>query len=191
MLDRGEVTRLLDQLNGGDSTAIERIVPLVYDELHRMAQNKLRIERCGHTLQPTALVHEAYLRMIHQRQPDYQGRTHFLAIAARVMRQILVDHSRRVNAVRRGGEKRPLDEVLNFAATDEREILDLDIALTRLEEHDAIMAQLIEMRYFGGLTAEESASLTKLEVPDVRRRLRVAQAWLAREMGAAANSAPA
>ena len=188
----GDVTRLLDELNGGDASAIDRLTPLIYDELHRLAERRLRSERADHTLQPTALVHEAYIRMLGQQKPDFTGRSHFLAICARVMRQILVDHSRRVNAARRGsGEKQPLDAVAPFLAADGAEILDLDMALNRLAEQDPMLARLTEMRYFGGLTAEESACLTGLEVKDVRKGLRMAQAWLSRELGSRASSASA
>jgi RNA polymerase sigma factor (TIGR02999 family) len=155
----------------------------VYDELCRIAERKLRSERAGHTLQPTALVHEAYVRLLEQNQPDYQNRAQFFGIAARVMRQILVDHARRTAAAKRGGEKLPLEDFHEPAAPEEPEILDLEMALSRLETQDETKARLIELRYFGGLTAEESATVTGMNVAQVRRELRVAQAWLSREMG--------
>ena len=191
MNDPAPVTRLLGALREGNRAALDQLMPLVYDELRRIADARLRAERPGHTLQPTALVHEAFLRMVGQQQPDFQSRSQFFAIAARVMRQILVDHARRTAAAKRGGEKRPIDEALAKAGSDPAELLDLDVALSRLEEQDVRKARLIEMRFFGGLTAEESAEVAGVSVADVRRELRVAQAWLSRQMSAKSQAGSA
>jgi RNA polymerase sigma factor (TIGR02999 family) len=189
MSDPAPVTRLLGDLRAGDRSALDRLMPLVYDELRRIADGRLRSERRDHTLQPTALVHEAFIRMVDQRQPDFQSRAQFFAIAGRVMRQILVDHARRARAAKRGGEKQPLDPSVEPATQNPERMLDLDLALTRLEEQDENKARLVEMRYFGGLTAEESAAITGLSVGEVRRELRVAQAWLSRDMATNSLSA--
>jgi RNA polymerase sigma-70 factor (ECF subfamily) len=188
MSEPAAVTRLLGDLRSGDRTALDRLMPLVYDELRRIADRRLRNERSAHTLQPTALVHEAFLRMVDQQQPDFQSRAQFFAIAARVMRQILVDHARRAGAAKRGGERWQLDESMEAAGPNPERMLHLDLALTRLAEQDARKAQLVEMRYFGGLSAEESASVTGLSVAEVRRELRVAQAWLSRNMSSTSQA---
>ncbi|HZU25244.1 MAG TPA: sigma-70 family RNA polymerase sigma factor [Bryobacteraceae bacterium] len=190
MSEPAPVTRLLGDLRAGDRSALDRLMPLVYDELRRIADGRLRGERRDHTLQPTALVHEAFLRMVDQRQPDFQSRAQFFAIAGRVMRQILVDHARKAGAAKRGGEKQSLDASVEPAGQDPERMLHLDLALTRLEEQDERKARLVEMRYFGGLTAEESATITGLSVPEVRRELRVAQAWLSRDMSSNAAFQP-
>jgi RNA polymerase sigma factor (TIGR02999 family) len=184
MPDTGAVTLLLHEVAGGDKTALDRLMPLIYDELRSIANRQLRRERSGHTLQPTALVHEVYARMIDGDQPDCRDRTHFLSIAAQVMRRILIDHARSHNAGKRGGggEKLPLEAAGNAVRDRPAILLALDDALTALERQDARKARLIEMRYFGGLTAEESAAVLDLEVGQVRRELRIAQAWLQREM---------
>ena len=178
------ITVLLQDLQAGDKRALDRLVPLVYSELHRIASGYLRGERHGHTLQPTALVHEAYLRLIGQNQPDYQNRAHFFGVAAQVMRQILVDHARRSKAAKRGGggERVPLDEALELPSGRAAAVVALDDALEVLRKCDERKARLVELRFFGGLTAEESAELLDLPVQTVRRELRVAQAWLEREL---------
>ena len=161
---------------------MDRLFPLVYAELRRLADSSLRRERPGHTLQRTALVHEAYLRLIGNSQPDFEDRAHFLGIAARTMRQILVDYARRRNAGKRSAALRePLEEA-SAAIERPASMIQLDDALSDLEKQDPRKARLIEMRFFGGLTAEESASVLGLAVPAVRRELRLAQAWLEREL---------
>jgi RNA polymerase sigma factor (TIGR02999 family) len=164
---------------------MDRLFPLVYLDLRRLADCCLRRERPDHTLQRTALVHEAYLRLRGEGRPDFQDRTHFLRLAARVMRQILVDHARRRNVGKRAALQVPLGEANNAAIAVEKPTLmiQLDDALGELERRDERKARLIEMRFFTGLTAEESASILHMEVRDVRRELRLAQAWLGREMG--------
>lgn len=177
------ITQLLHQVKTGDRTAMDRLFPVVYAELRRLADACLRRERPGHTLQRTALVHEAYLRLVGQNQPNYQDRAHFLGIAARIMRQILVDHARKHKAGKRdGGVRLTLDEAMDVPAARDRLMIDLDDALGELERRDEHKAKLIEMRFFGGLTAEETSTVTGLPVSDVRRELRLAQAWIEREM---------
>ena len=183
------VTVFLQRFAAGDKKALDHLIPLVYAELQKIAGGYLRNERPGHTLQPTALVHEAYARLLKQDQPDYQNRSHFMAIAAQVMRQILIDHARSRNAAKRGrGEAKFSIEQAGEIPVDRPSILiDIDDALQELSRKDAIKARLIEMRFFGGLTAEESAEAIGLPVPEVRRHLRVAQAWLQRELDRTGN----
>jgi RNA polymerase sigma factor (TIGR02999 family) len=178
------ITLMLREFAAGDKSALDRLMPLLYAELQRLARKHLRSERRGHTLQPTALVHEAYRRMIGSDHPDYHSRAQFLGVAARVMRQILIDHARIRNAEKRGGGEAPapLDDAMDRALERPAAILALDEALRSLEQSDPGKANLIEMRYFGGLTAEESADFLHLPVDKVRSELRVAQAWLRREL---------
>jgi RNA polymerase sigma-70 factor (ECF subfamily) len=178
------VTLLLRELAEGDQAALDRLIPLVYDELRRIARGQLRRERLGHTLQPTALVNEVYARMVGQEQPDYRDRVHFLAVAARAMRRILIDYARGHNAGKRGDGQAvlQLDEAQKVSAERPMLVVALDDAMQALEQQDALKARLIEMRFFGGLSAEESATVLNLNVLEVRRELRLAQAWLQREM---------
>lgn len=187
MIDEAEpqaVTALLQDLTHGDKDALNRIVSLLYKELRRIADGYLRREHQPTTLQPTALVNEAYVRLVGQDQPDYRNRSHFLGIAARVMRQVLVDHARARVAHKRGTgiEKLPLDEARDACVEKPAVMIRLDDALRALEQHDERKAKLVEMRFFGGLTAEESAALLKLPVATVRRELRIAHAWLQRQL---------
>jgi RNA polymerase sigma factor (TIGR02999 family) len=187
------VTEFLQRFAEGDKSALDHVIPLVYTELQKLAGGYLRNERPGHTLQPTALVHEAYARLVKQAQPDYRSRAHFMGVAAQVMRQILIDHARRRNAAKRGAGE------ANFSVEQEGEIpvgrpsilIAIDDALDELGRQDALKAKLVEMRFFGGLTAEESAEVTGLEVTEVRRHLRVAQAWLQRELDRTSNESAA
>jgi RNA polymerase sigma factor (TIGR02999 family) len=178
------ITLILQDLADGDKDALNRLVPLVYAELRKLADSHLRKERPGNTLQPTALVHEAYIRLVGQDQPDFRSRSHFLGIASHVMRQILIDHARSRKAGKRGGgmPKYSLDEALNAAVERPSIMLAIDDALRELERKDPRKTKLIEMRFFGGLTAEESAAILELPVEKVRGELRVAQAWLQREL---------
>lgn len=191
MAENLPITVLLHAFSDGDKAALNDLIPLVYAELRKIADGHLRHERPGHTLQPTALVHEAYARLIEQKQPDYRDRVHFLAVAAQVMRQILIDHARRKFAAKRGGSrpKYSLDEACDAAVEKPSLMIDLDDALKALETHDPMKARLIEMRFFGGLTAEESAEVLRLPVNEVRRGLRIAQAWLQRELDRTAAEA--
>jgi RNA polymerase sigma factor (TIGR02999 family) len=177
------VTQLLRQAKAGDRKALDQLFPIVYAELRHLADACLRRERPGHTLQRTALVHEAYLRLVGQNQPNYQDRIHFLGIAARIMRQILVDHARKRKAGKRdGGLRLSLNDAIDTPVTRDRLMIELDDALAELERRDAQKAKLIEMRFFGGMTAEETSAVTDLPVNEVRRELRLAQAWIEREM---------
>src|SRR5215469_16920021 len=152
-----EVTRLLAEWRAGNERAVGELIPLVYGELRRLAAAYLRAERRGHTLQPTALVHEAYVRLVAQSSPDWQGRSHFYGVAARVMRQILVDHARRKQAKKRAGKPVPLEQAVSFQPDRSAELVALDISLTDLEKIDARMCQAVELRYFAGLTMDEIA----------------------------------
>jgi RNA polymerase sigma factor (TIGR02999 family) len=178
------ITVLVHEYANGDKAALDRLLPLVYSELRRIAQKHLRDERSGHTLQPTALVHEMYARLAGQSPPDLRDRIHFLSVSAHVMRQILIDHARTKYAQKRGGrsEKLSLDEARDACMEKPGIMVRIDDALNQLASHDPRKAKLIEMRFFGGLTAEESAVVLDLPVHVVRRDLRVAQAWLQREL---------
>jgi RNA polymerase sigma-70 factor (ECF subfamily) len=184
MSEPEQITRLLKAWKDGDPSALERVTPLIYDELHRVAQAYLRSERSDHTLVPTALVNEAYLRLIGQDQPDWQSRKHFLGVAAHVMRQILVDHARRQRAGKRGSGAKPveLDSAGPLATAFKSDLLDLDDALTSLEKQDERKSKAIELRFFGGLTLEEVGETMGLSAATVHRELKMAQAWLAREL---------
>jgi RNA polymerase sigma-70 factor, ECF subfamily len=178
------ITIALQDLAKGDPTALDRVMPFVYAELRRLAGHYLRQERKEHTLQPTALVHEAYFKLVGQNHPAYQNRSHFLGIAAHAMRQILIDHARTRNASKRGGGQAvfSIDECMDAPLERPSALIEVDDALKALEVHDARKAQLIEMRFFGGMTAEESADALNLPVQTVRGELRIAQAWLRREL---------
>lgn len=179
------VTTLVHNYANGDRASLNSLMPLVYPELRRMAQRHLRNERPDHTLQATALVNELYMRLNGQTPPAaVHDRPHFLAVASQVMRQVLVDHARLKYAQKRGGrqEMLPLDESLDACMEKPGILEQVDDALDQLARHDPRKAQLIEMRFFGGLTAEESAGALGLPVQVVRRELRVAQAWLQREL---------
>ena len=179
-----DVTQLLVQWSEGSESAFEALAPLVYNELRQRARNYLRHERPDHTLQPTALLHEAYLRMIGEHLPAWQNRAHFFAIASRAMRQILVDHARRRGAGKRGSGVVDvcLDEALIPAQAENFNILALDEALSKLESFDARKCRVVEMRYFGGCTVEEVAEALGVSVITVIRETRVAEAWLRRSM---------
>lgn len=184
MSDALPVTRLLQDVAQGDKQAFDQLLPLLYRELRQLAASSLRRERSDHTLQPTALVNEAYLRMIRQDQPDFRSRSHFFGVAAQVMRQILVDHARSRSAAKRGGGavKYQLNEALPYS--DERPdlMIALDDALTTLAAQSPLKAKLVEMTYFGGLTQEECGQVLDLPPHTVHRELRLARAWLQREL---------
>jgi RNA polymerase sigma factor (TIGR02999 family) len=178
------ITELLQEFASGDKGALDRLLPLIYPELRRLARSYMRNENPGHTLQATALVHEAYARLVKQDQPDYSNRAHFMGVAAQVMRQILIDHARSRDAGKRGGglAKVSLELAAGVPDADPSMIIAVDAALQALARNDSLKARLVEMRFFGGMTAEESAEVLKLPVAEVRRHLRVGQAWLQREL---------
>lgn len=179
----GEVTRLLREMGAGDKEAMNRLLPLVYEELRRLAASYFRRERVEHTLQPTALVHEAYLRMVDQREP-IQSRGHFMALAATQMRRILVDYARLQHAERRGGgaERVLLEDTIGMAGPRPVDVMALDAALGKLEALDPELARLVELRFFGGLTVEETAEVMGNSTATVKRSWSSARAFLRREM---------
>ena len=185
-----EITRLLRAWGRGDSAALDRLTPLVYEQLHRMARRYMRNERPGHTLQTTALVNEAFLRLVDTRDLDWTDRAHFFAVCARVMRRILVDAARSRAAIKRGGQA---DRVEHASATDldqlptsgaemSAQVCALDDALNELARIDPRRAQVIELRFFGGLTVEETGQVLEISPQTVMRDWRLARAWLAREL---------
>lgn len=185
---RGEVTELLQQMVEGRPSAGEILMPLVYEELRKIARGFMRRERSSHTLQPTALVHEAYLRMLGQKQVSWEGRGHFFSVAARMMRRILVDACRRRIRQKRGGgaphEGLTASQIAGPNGEFEQiDVLALDEALERLGVQDRRMVQIVELRFFAGLTVEEIASALQISEPTVKRSWSVARAWLARELG--------
>lgn len=182
----GDVTRLLAQLREGNQEAADRLVPLVYDELRRMAGAYMRRERPGHTLQATALVHEAYLRLVVQ-EPA-QNRAHFFAIAAHTMRQVLVDYARQRGAGKRGGpgaRRVDIDGELLIAAEALEDVIAIDEALERLTQIDPRQSRLVELRFFAGLDVEEAAEVMAVSPTTIKREWRSAKAWLQRELAAA------
>ena len=187
----GEITELLNRLNAGDTSAREPLLAVVYDELRRSARARMRRERVDNTLQPTALVHEVWLRVIQQREWNLKNRADFFAMAAAMMRRILIDHARAVNAGKRGGDKVfvPLENAMAVAIEYPPYLLDLHRALERLAQVDQHRARIVELRFFGGLSDEEVAEITGVSSTTVYRQWRAARAWLSREL--AENSAQA
>ena len=183
-MDHRDVTGLLVKWGQGEEGVIDQILPAVYDELRRIAGRFIHRERIDHTLQPTALINEAYLRLVDQRQVTVNNRAHFFGIAARVMRQILVEHARARHAAKRGGTAIhvQLDEGLHGIDQSAAELVTLDEALERLAKMDAQQSRIVELRYFGGLTIEETAEALKVSPATVKRSWTVARAWLKREV---------
>lgn len=181
------VTGLLAALVAGERDAADRLLPIVYRELRAIAAARMANERAGHTLTPTALVHESYLRLVGSSLPAFRDRRHFLAIAATAMRRVLIDHARGARRDKRGGVDAPLSlgAVVDQVSTDPTELLILDDALTRLGENDAQMARVVELRYFGGLDVKETAEVMGISPRSVNRAWTAARAWLGREIGAA------
>jgi RNA polymerase sigma factor (TIGR02999 family) len=179
-----DVTEILNKWRDGDREALEKLIPLVYDELRRQAARYLRRERPGHTLQTTALINEAYLRLVNQQNIQWENRSHFYAIAARLMRQILVDHARKRQAAKRGGSdiKVQFEEEMVISAGENVDLLALDEALTRLAEIDPQQSRIVELRYFSGLSVEETAELLSVSSRTVKRDWNVAKAWLRRQI---------
>jgi RNA polymerase sigma-70 factor (ECF subfamily) len=179
--DPGEVTVLLRQISDGDAHAIERLIPLVLHELRRLAKLQLRNERPDHTLQPTALVNEAYIRLVSDQARDWQSRAHFIGVSASVMRRVLVDHARRKQALKRGGAGHSAVDIENYAAFSDQqaeELLTLNIALDRLEEMSPRQRRVVELRYFGGLSLEETSEVLNVSPITVRRDWLAAKTWL-------------
>jgi RNA polymerase sigma factor (TIGR02999 family) len=183
--DRSNITEMLHQWTRGKTEVMNDLLPMIYDELHKRAKAYLRRERQNHTLQPTALVHEAYLKLVDQRDDNWQSREHFFAIAAQAMRRILVDHARNRHRLKRGGsnEDLPLEEAL-LAVADESnvDLIALDEAMAKLAEFDPQRERIVELRYFGGLTVDEAAKALGISRATAARDWQVAKAWLHREM---------
>lgn len=184
MAAKNDVTSLLNEARKGNKEALDAMLPLVYDELKRVAGNQLRNERGDHTLQATALVHEAYMRLLEQREVDWRNRVHFFSIAAEMMRRILVNYAVQRNAKKRGdgAAKLELDEALGY--TDERgiDIVSLDETLNDLAKLDPVQARIVELRFFGGLTIEETAAAMEVSDSTVKREWRMAKAWMKARM---------
>lgn len=177
------VTELLIRWRAGDQEALRALVPLIYEELRAMAHGLLRSERPGHTLQSTALVHEAYLKLVKQGPPEVHNRAHFFAVAARLMRQILVDYARNRGAAKRGAAYRvELEEGLETPGKEAVDVVALDDALNELTKRDAQQGQIVELRFFGGLTLEETAEVLDISAATVKRDWKLAKAWITREL---------
>jgi RNA polymerase sigma factor (TIGR02999 family) len=182
-----QIIVLLQRMREGDPAALDELMPLVYGELRRIARSFMRSQRPGHTLQPTALVNEAFIKLFEDGQPVMGDRAHFLALMSRVMRQVLVDHARALGAAKRGGgeQRVPWDtdiEVISERGGESLKVLELHGALEALARENQSLAQVVEMHYFGGMTAEEAAEVTGRSVHVVRHDLRLARAWLRREL---------
>ena len=180
----GDVTLLLKQAKGGDAEAMAKLMPLVYAELRRLAEHYMRGERPGHTLQPTAVVHEAYLRLVGVDRLDWQNRAQFLGVAAQFMRRILINHARERIAAKRGGIGGRADvDVADLASTEKpEEMMAIDIAITRLSELNPEQSRVVEMRYFGGMSVEETAEAMSISPRTVKRHWALAKAWLHAEL---------
>ena len=181
---RQEVTQLLGEWSNGDDRALEKLFPLMQPELNRLAHHYMSRERTGHTLQTTAVLNEAYLQLVDNTKPVWEGRTHFIAAAAQIMRHMMVDHARKHHSLKRGGGalKVTLDEGALVTETRAQELLEFDEALERLAVQDARKSQIVELRYFGGLTIEETAEFLKPSRRTVERDWTAAKAWLYREL---------
>jgi RNA polymerase sigma factor (TIGR02999 family) len=179
-----QITQLLQSWNQGDQGAVEKLVPLVYDELHRLARRYMSDERPGHTLQTTALVNEAYVRLVDSAHATWEGRTHFFGVCAQVMRRILVDWARSRQALKRGGDVRVLDFDEALAATKQpgTDLVALDDALSALTVIDQRKGQVVELRFFGGLSVKETAEVLKISAETVQRDWKLAKSWLRREL---------
>jgi RNA polymerase sigma-70 factor, ECF subfamily len=177
----GDVTVLLRQIRDGNTTAAEELIPLILAELRALARRQLRSERSEHTLQPTALVHEAYLRLVGDQSRDWQSRAHFIGVSVSIMRRILIDHARRKQALKRGGHDEitfQVDDCAGFTYEKADELIALDVALERLERFSARQRQVVELRYFGGLSVEEAAEVLNVSPVTVKRDWIAARAWL-------------
>jgi RNA polymerase sigma-70 factor (ECF subfamily) len=185
-MDQGsdQITRLLIAWRNGEATALEELIPLVHRELKQIARRFMRRQRVGHTLQTTALVNEAYVRLVDSNKVNWQDRSHFYAISAQLMRRVLVDAARRKNSAKRGGERVQITLSDDLKATPDNvtDVVALDEALERLAQMNARQCQIVELRYFGGLTEEEIASTLNISARTVRRDWNLARAWLFREL---------
>ncbi len=183
------ITLLLKRYSNGDQDALAELIPLIYDRLRRLASSYLQSERSDHTLQTTALVHEAYLRLVDQKQVDWNNRNHFFAVAAQMMRRILVDHARKHHAFKRGGSftRISLDEAAVFSREQPQELIAVDALLTRLTSLDPEGSRIVELRFFAGLSLEETAEVMGLSIARVRRDWSVTKAWFTRELGKVSN----
>lgn len=179
-----DVTRLLQRWHAGDEAALNELLPIVYEELKGVAGYYLRMEAPGPTLQPTMLVHEAYLRLVKEGDREWAGRTHFFAVSSRIIRHLLVDHARETQAGKRGGgaERLPLDAAEGMAAPDDLDLVDLDEALTALASVDPMKSRIVELRFFGGLSVEETAAVLDVGPATVKRHFAVAKLWLHRRL---------
>lgn len=184
MGDNGEITRLLQAWSGGDAAAMESLSPLIYDELHRLARRAFSGERQSHTLQPTALVNEAFVKLVDV-DVSWQDRAHFYSLAARMMRRLLINHANARTARKRGGDavKVTLDESAVAGPSMDVRLLEVDAVISKLAEIDARKAEIIELKYFGGLTGKELAEVTGLSTSTVTRELKLALAWISAELG--------
>ena len=181
--DQNEISTLLRAWSDGDQSALKRLTPIVYGELHRLARRYMKQERPGHSLQTTALVNEAYIRLVDYRRMEWQNRAHFFAVSAQVMRRILVEHARRHNAKRGGGVQHvSLEEAAVVGGGRNADLVALDDALNALARFDARKVQVVEMRFFGGLSVEETAEVLKVSPVTVMRDWNTAKAWLYREL---------
>jgi RNA polymerase sigma factor (TIGR02999 family) len=178
------VTELLNRARSGDSSALENVFPLIYGELHDLAERQLRHERDGHTLSPTALVHEAYMRLVDYTRMEWTGRVHFMAVASTAMRRVLVDHARGRQSLKRGGGRRRVSlDSIQLGMDEQVDLLiAVDTALERLAEHDARQARVVECRFFGGMTEEDTAEALGIGLRTVKRDWARAKSWLYREL---------
>jgi RNA polymerase sigma factor (TIGR02999 family) len=188
--DAAAVTVLLKELHEGDSSAADRLVPIVFRELRSLAEMYLRREKPGHTLQPTALVHEAYLKLVGDQSRDWQNRAHFIGVAASIMRRLLIDHARKKRA-----EKRQMPEALQWTTgmtmQEADQLLSLNLALDQLEKSNARYARVVELRFFGGLSVEEAAEVMQISTMTVKREWTAARAWLKQQMRPGKSIEPA
>ena len=183
MSSTDEVTRLLNEMSAGDETSPERLLELVYEDLRRLAGSYMQNERSDHTLQATALVHEAYVRLVDWKSVSWQNRAQFFSVAAEVMRKVLIDHARARQMQKRSGHKLVLDEAVSLPDRRPIDLVALDEALLSLEKLDPRQAKIVELRFFGGLTIEETAYILKVSETTVRREWTFAKAWFQRELG--------
>lgn len=180
MAVKGDITQLLTRAQGGDKNSLDQLLPIVYNDLRRVAENQLRNERDNHTLQATALVHEAYLRLVGQENVDWKNRLHFFSIASEMMRRILVNYALKRNAKKRGDNatKIILDDAISYTKQRDFDLVALDEALKELALYDEKQARIVELRFFGGLTIEETAEVMEISDSTVKREWRMAKAWL-------------